>query len=392
MLKLNQLFRVLNSPRKCLSVAALCLSLIGVTPSVLTADEAPAYAVIFLTVDGLRAKEVFSGVDPMLLTDDRKASGIGSEESLAAIRSKFWSESGEERREKLLPYFWGEWIQQGAALGDLDETDGAVQYRNPQRVSYPGYSELVTGRVVPRIIGNRKMQNPEQTILEYVLAEKGWTSRQVAVFASWDVFPWITMSEPGAIFCNAGYQTLELDWVSEFPGLDLLNRAQHQLRTPWDSVRHDVVTTEMALAYLEKERPRFLYLSLGETDDWAHERRYDRVLEMAVYFDETLKRLWDWTQSQDCYRDRTLFVVTSDHGRGKDEETWISHGRPLPEAANTWVALRGPGIPAVSSYSLDQTLYQTAIAPTIAWGFGLDPKKYYSEADQPIPVQAGWAK
>jgi phosphoglycerol transferase MdoB-like AlkP superfamily enzyme len=113
---------------------------------------------------------------------------------------------------------------------------------------------------------------------------------------------------------------------------------------------------------------------------------------MAVYFDETLKRLWDWTQSQECYRDRTLFVVTSDHGRGKDEETWISHGRPLPEAANTWVALRGPGIPAVSSYSLDQTLYQTAIAPTIAWGFGLDPKKYYSEADQPIPVQAGWTK
>jgi phosphoglycerol transferase MdoB-like AlkP superfamily enzyme len=153
-----------------------------------------------------------------------------------------------------------------------------------------------------------------------------------------------------------------------------------------------VVTAEMALAYLEKERPRFLYLSLGETDDWAHERRYDRVLEMAVYFDETLKRLWDWTQSQECYRDRTLFVVTSDHGRGKDEETWISHGRPLPEAANTWVALRGPGIPAVSSYSLDQTLYQTAIAPTIAWGFGLDPKKYYSEADQPIPVQAGWTE
>lgn len=392
MLKLNQLFRVSRGPANFLSVTSLCLSLIGVTPNVASADEAPAYAVIFLTVDGLRAKEVFSGVDPMLLNDDRKASGIGSEESLAAIRENFWSEKPEERREKLLPYFWGEWIQQGAALGDLNETDGAVQYRNPQRVSYPGYSELVTGRVVPRIIGNRKMQNPEQTILEYVRAEKGWTSRQVAVFASWDVFPWITMSEPGAIFCNAGYQTLELDWVSEFPGLDLLNQTQHQLRTPWDSVRHDVVTTEMALAYLEKERPRFLYLSLGETDDWAHERRYDRVLEMAVYFDETLKRLWDWTQSQECYRDRTLFVVTSDHGRGKDEETWISHGRPLPEAANTWVALRGPGIPAVSSYSLDQTLYQTAIAPTIAWGFGLDPKKYYSEADQPIPVQAGWTK
>ena len=30
---------------------------------------------------------------------------------------------------------------------------------------------------------------------------------------------------------------------------------------------------------LRRARPRALYLALGETDDWAHDGRYDRVLE-----------------------------------------------------------------------------------------------------------------
>lgn len=371
----------------CLAWSSGQIALAGDASS---SNDSRAYAVIFITVDGLRATEVLAGVDPLLLKEDRSASGIASDEALQSIRSRFWHEQEEVRREKLLPYFWGEWIQDGALFGSLDYENGAVQYRNPQKVSYPGYSELLTGRVIPRVIGNRKIQNPEQTILEFVKNQKGWTSRQVAVFASWDVFPWISMSEPGAVFCNAGYMELNLDWVQEDPAIHLLNKNQTLLRTPWDSVRHDVVTAELALAYLEKERPRMLYLSLGETDDWAHERRYDRVLEMAEYFDQTLQRLWNWTQSNECYRDRTLFIVTSDHGRGQNEETWIGHGRAIPEAANTWVAIRGPGAPARGEVKLENTLYQTAIAPTIAWGFGLDPQTYYQEADMPIPVQAGW--
>lgn len=374
--------------------AAFCIA--GISSQIAHADnhssnsDNSAYAVIFITVDGLRSTEVLSGVDPLLLKEERSASGIASDEALESIRSRYWDEQADVRREKLLPYFWGEWIQEGALIGNLNYEDGAVQYRNPQKVSYPGYSELLTGRVIPRVIGNRKMQNPEQTILEFVKDQHGWTSRQVAVFASWDVFPWISMSTPGSVFCNAGYMELEMDWVNEDPAIQLLNKNQTLLRTPWDSVRHDVVTAELALAYLEKERPRMLYLSLGETDDWAHERRYDRVLEMAVYFDQTLQRLWDWTQSRECYRDRTLFIVTSDHGRGQNEETWIGHGRAIPEAANTWVVIRGPGIPAKGNLALEKTIYQTAVAPTIAWGFGLDPQLYYPEADAPIPVQAGW--
>ena len=62
--------------------------------------------------------------------------------------------------------------------------------------------------------------------------------------------------------------------------------------TPWRSVRHDYITFEMALEYLRTVRPRLLHVALGETDDWAHDDRYDRYLENANYFDRCLRRLW----------------------------------------------------------------------------------------------------
>jgi len=42
---------------------------------------------------------------------------------------------------------------------------------------------------------------------------------------------------------------------------------------------------------LARHRPRVLYPGLGETDDWAHDRRYDRVLEAHARSDEYLKQL-----------------------------------------------------------------------------------------------------
>ena len=59
-----------------------------------------------------------------------------------------------------------------------------------------------------------------------------------------------------------------------------------------------------------------LYLALGETDDWAHDGRYDRVLETYARTDDYLKQLWTWLQSQPEYRGRTHLLITTDHGRG----------------------------------------------------------------------------
>ena len=41
------------------------------------------------------------------------------------------------------------------------------------------------------------------------------------------------------------------------------------------------------MAHLRRAQPRVLYLALGETDDWAHDGRYDRVLETYARTDHT---------------------------------------------------------------------------------------------------------
>ena len=84
-----------------------------------------------------------------------------------------------------------------------------------------------------------------------------------------------------------------------------------------NGVRHDSFTFAAALDYVREAPPRVLYLGLGETDDWAHDGRYDRVLQSLQTVDGYLRTLWTWLQAQDDYRDRTALVVTVDHGRGR---------------------------------------------------------------------------
>lgn len=109
------------------------------------------------------------------------------------------------------------------------------------------------------------------------------------------------------------------------------------LSTPWDSVRHDAYTMRFAMDHLATHRPRVLYLALGETDDWAHDGRYDRVLETYTRTDEYLRQLWTWLQSQPDYRGRTHMLLTTDHV--------AAHRRTGRTTDTTWWAPAKPGWP-----------------------------------------------
>ena len=103
-------------------------------------------------------------------------------------------------------------------------------------------------------------------------------------------------------------------------------------------MRHDSYTFGLAVAHLRSERPRVVYLALGETDDWAHDGRYDRVLEALTRTDRHLEELWKWLQSQNDYRGRTHILITTDHGRGRTPADWRSHGAKIDGAQETWMA------------------------------------------------------
>src|SRR5450432_4217395 len=102
-----------------------------------------------------------------------------------------------------MPFFWTQLAPQGLLLTNVEVT-------NAYRVSYPGYSEILTGRPNDeQIRNNDPIQNPNETVLEYIKRTLELKREELAVFASWNTFQVIGEHTPGSIFINAGYRKIE---------------------------------------------------------------------------------------------------------------------------------------------------------------------------------------
>jgi hypothetical protein len=278
-------------------------------------------------------------------------------------------------------------VEQGALIGDRDH-GSVAKVRNGHRFSYPGYSEILTGRPQDDVIDSNDLKpNPSTTVLEILRAELKLPREKVALFGSWNVFQGIGAHRADSIVINAGYQPLASGSWS--PRLAELAANQFELLTPWRSVRHDYSTFELALEYLRTQKPRALHIALGETDDWAHERRYDRTLEMANYFDQCLRRLWQAVQADPEYRGKTTLLVTVDHGRGSTPEDWNSHGAKVDGAEYIWIAALGPDTRPQGVVRPNEPRTQSDIAPTMLELMGLDVRLLHGVAGKPLPEATG---
>lgn len=341
----------------------------------LLALEASAAApnVVVVTLDGVRVQEMFGGIDDTIVQ-------AATSEKARAEFAPWQAASAEQRRERLMPFFWGTlmrkhgWVAGNAALGSR------VQVGNRMRFSYPGYAELLTG--VPRdatVTSNAAIQNPHATVLEFVREQLRLPRNKVAVFGSWDRFIGIPEHVPGSITVNAGFMPFE----DTDAGIARLNAIQAQART-WRGERFDAFTAAFALRYLERERPRLLYVGLGDTDEWAHAERYIDTLEGLALADDFLRTLWQWLQSQPDYRDNTVLIIATDHGRGRTPQDWGDHGPDVEGAQDVWLAMAGPGQQARGELRDVPELRQGQIAASIAAVFGLNFRQLEPQAGAPV--------
>ncbi|MCC6512004.1 MAG: AP protein [Pirellulaceae bacterium] len=331
--------------------------------------------VVLITLDGLRGEEVFSGADQRLMV---KENGVSQPD---ALKAKYWRESAEERREILLPFLWQQCqSNQGWLAGDVQQ-NSVVQVTNGLYFSYPGYNELLCGSPDPRVRSNDKKYNQNVTVLEW-LNDKPEFKGHVAAYCSWDVFPFIINDQRSGIPVNAGWQRLT---VGDANRLSALNLVSDQLFREWDGVRYDVLTASGAIEELKANHPRVLFVSLGETDDWAHAGRYDRYLLTSQQNDHFIRLLWETCQSLPSHQGKTTFIVTSDHGRGDGREGWKSHGVSLPGSERIWVAAFGPGLQA-TGIDRDHTFQQAQIAATVAALLGHDFTQSSPSVQPPLPI------
>ncbi|MDP6794202.1 MAG: alkaline phosphatase family protein [Verrucomicrobiota bacterium] len=341
------------------------------------AAERKTENLILITLDGLRHQELFGGLDLEVLkatTKDGKPGGTKT-------HNRFWADTPIARREKLMPFFWREWMQQHGSVAGNPQKGSSVRLANRLLFSYPGYSEILTGQARDDLItSNDKVLNPNPTVLEFLRRKLGLPQQQVAAFASWDVIGVAVQHKAGAVFTNTGYEA----YTHADPVIRSISRLQFEMLTPWDTVRHDEITFRLAMAHLKTHRPRVLYLSLGETDDWAHDKRYDRVLAAIARFDIFFKELWNWLQNEAQYRNKTTLMITTDHGRGDISLNWHSHNAQIKDAKNTWLAVISPDSPLRGEWTDGEPVVMDQIAATLCHFLGLDYSEQNPKAGKPI--------
>lgn len=329
--------------------------------------------VVLITLDGLRWQELFSGADPLLVANTTYV------DDTTDLKQLFWNENPKARREALMPFFWTEVSKMGQIHGNRN-LGSKVDLTNKMWFSYPGYNEILTGKADDaRIDSNDKVNNPNTTILEIANNDAKYKGK-VAAFGSWDVFPYIVNEERSGVPVNAGFEIAQGNDLTERE--KFLNELQPKVPSPWGTVRLDAFTHHYALEHMKKSHPEFIYISYGETDDFAHDGEYDAYLKSTHNTDSLIKQLWEFTQSDEFYRNNTVFIITTDHGRGTDPlETWTGHGDKVKNAGGVWMAIFGKGIAPIGEISKDEQLYSNQIAPTILelLGLKLDPSKMTGE-------------
>jgi hypothetical protein len=338
-------------------------------------------AVILITLDGARTEEIFGGLDAGVFTSTlREKQRLEDQPAYA----RFWAETPEARREKLMPFFWGTLMRQHGSIAGNRALGSEATLTNMHRFPYPGYAEILLGEAHDDTIkSNDPIRNPYPTVLEALQERLALSKAQAAAFASWNVFTAIVEHREGALTVNAGFAPVE----SRDPLVAALGRVQFETPTPWNSVRHDFYTFQFAMDHLKRERPRVLYLALGETDDWAHDGRYDRVLETYARSDAYLRELWTWLQSDPEYRDRTHIAITTDHGRGRTPDDWRTHGAKVDGAQYVWIALVSPSMPRRGEWRSHAPIHTNQIAATLASWMGVDWRALRPAAGALIPAQ-----
>jgi len=314
---------------------------------------------IIITLDGMRWQELFGGVDSVLLADK------GFTGDAEDMRKRFWSADAEGRRKKLMPFFWNKIAVDGQVYGNR-KYDNKVNTANRYWFSYPGYNEIFTGYPDTAVNSNDKNPNKNENVLEF-LNKKSAFKGKIAAFTSWDVFDAIFNEKRSGFLVSSGIDKLP-DAVASTPALRALNDMQMKSTQPLgESIRMDMITYYLAKEYLRQFQPRVLYISFDETDDYAHQGKYDNYLLSAHLSDKWLEDLWNFVQSIPKYKGKTTFLITTDHGRGdKEKKQWTSHGDNIVGASEIWLAVMGPDTRALGEVKQSGQLYQEQIAATLA--------------------------
>jgi hypothetical protein len=314
-------------------------------------DAPEATPVVVVVLDGVRWQEVFEGVDPALAASHHTGPVVGAR--------------------GLLPSLYAALETRGAALGAPGHGD-AIAASGPNFVSLPGYTEIFGGRAPDGCADNRCAGATGPTIVD-AFRDRAARDSDVAVITSWERIGRAATRSPARIVLSAGRQEITgARFLVDDPGTrDALGQgAQANPRPGHDEFRPDRYTAALALRYLEAKRPDFLFVGLGEPDEYAHADDYAGYVSSLRAADDFFGELFAALDRMGERGRRSLVLVTADHGRARD---YRYHGAGLPESARVWLLAMGGPVRARGFVSAPQARRLADVAPTIRQAVGLPP-------------------
>lgn len=354
-----------------MSLRALLVIAMSLVATVTVAEPLKTRNVVFVVSDGLRWQEIFTGADSVLL-NDKEANWTEN----AELKARYWDEDLQKRRAKLMPFLWGTMAKEGQVFGN--RTKGSLAtVTNDQWFSFPGYNEMSSGVADPKIRSNQYGVNPNVTVYEWLnnLPElKG----KVEIFGTWETFHQIFNEERSHLTIRSGRNLVDANDKS--PRGQLLRelfetQVAMEDPDPTDAMLHIVVRD-----HLTKTHPRVLFVGYGDTDNYAHMKRYDGLLDAAHHVDAFVGELWRQLQSMPEYKGTTTLIFTADHGRGRGRHDWINHSVKQPGSDEIWVGVLGPDTPALGERENVAPITQAQLAATVAAFVGQDFRAFKPEA------------
>lgn len=335
------------------------LLLLLLTSSFLLVSQSKPHRVIVIMTDGLRWQEVFRGLDSVIANNKKYHHG----DSLS-IFQKYWAPTVEERRQKLMPFFWSTIQEKGEIHGNRDK-GSLTNVANPYWFSYPGYSELTTGQVDTAVNSNDYKPNPNTNFFEYINTLPTYKGKVVA-FGAWDAFDRILNEK------RAGFPVInafdEYVKIGKDAQAQLLTNMVKDTHRPFGNAEVlDVFMHYQIMHYLQKEKPMAAFLSYGDTDEFAHEGNYSYYLNAAHAFDKYVKDIWNFVESDANYKGNTTILITTDHGRGdKIKSQWTSHGQKVLDSKETWYVMLGKGVQIAGEVTTKEQAYSKDLIHRLA--------------------------
>ncbi len=289
--------------------------------------------VILVAIDGVRWQEVYEGTDPALVGDRPRRSAQALVPHLHALAKR------------------------GIALGAPGHGE-AFYASGPNFVSLPGYTEMLTGRPAP-CQENDCTDRPNWTLLDAFHS----TGSSVGAIASWAPIARVAAADPEVGLISAG--RVPSDRVRALPTMQATFDAGARAGASpgHGDYRPDAFTRAIALGVLQRERPRFLFVGLGDTDEHAHAGDYGAYLDALGLADRFVGDVMELASAWRKEGEETIVVVTTDHGRSAD---FRNHGRAWAESGRGWLIAAGGPIPARGFVSSPRPRHLKDIAPTLA--------------------------